>query len=73
MAVFGHTSFQLVYTRAQLFHLLLQAVVFRSQLRILLSKLPILSLKLFDDFFLTHDSIFIVHVKGGCIVTDVLI
>ena len=65
VAVFGHTSFQLVHTRAQRFHLLLQAVVFRSQLRILLSKLPILSLKLFDDFFLTHDSILIVHVKGA--------
>ena len=65
MAVFGHSSFQLLHTGAQLFHLLLQAVVFRSQLRILLSKLLILSLKLFDDFFLTHNSILIVQVKGA--------
>jgi hypothetical protein len=46
----SHTPFELMHLSAQLFHLLLQALIFCS-------KRSILSLQVFDLFFLTHDSI----------------
>jgi hypothetical protein len=65
MAVLGHTPFQFMQTRAQLPHLLPEWLVLCPELPILLSQFSILSLKLFDLFFLAHDSILIVHVKGA--------
>ena len=65
MAVLGQLPFQFVQTRAQLPHLLPQLLVLSPELRILLSQVAILSLKLFDLFFLAHDSILILQVKGA--------
>jgi hypothetical protein len=64
-AILAHMPFELMHLSAHLFHLLLQALIFCSQLRILFSKRSILSLQVFDLFFLTHDSIFLVQVKGA--------
>src|SRR5437660_3111080 len=58
MAVLGHTPFQFMQTRAQLLHLL-------PELLVLCSELLILFLQAVDQFFLTHDSILIVQVKGA--------
>jgi hypothetical protein len=64
LAVLGYTPFQFMQTRAQLLYLFSQLLVFCSSPLVLLPQFPVLSLKLFYSFGLTHDFILIVQGKG---------
>jgi hypothetical protein len=55
--------FKVMHLNAHLFYLPLQALVFISQLHILLSEPRILCWELFEHFFLTHSCILLLQLK----------
>ena len=64
MAILAHMPFQVTHLAAHLFYLLLQTLVFISQLHLLLSEPRILCSELFEHFFLTHSCILLLQLKG---------